>query len=127
MAFWWRRAIVSSVVGVLFAFLLVFMVRAIFGLDPLWQGNVVATVAGFFGGIGFLYGIGCFDYWLTWAKGRPISSEDHSFHGVSNWKQYFRINTDHKVIGIQYGVSALLFLVPSREHVHEKSAAMKCS
>ena len=111
VSFWWRRAIVSAVVGVLFAFLLVFMLRAIFGLDPLWQGNVVATVAGLFGGIGFLYGIGCFDYWLTWAKGRPISSEDHSFHGVSNWKQYFRINTDHKVIGIQYMAMTLFFMV----------------
>jgi len=37
--------------------------------------------------------------------------EDHSFHGVSNWKQYFRLNTDHKVIGIQYMAMTLFFMV----------------
>ena len=28
--------------------------------------------------------------------------EDHSSHGATSWKDYFRINTDHKVIGVQY-------------------------
>ncbi len=32
-------------------------------------------------------------------------------HGASSWKDYFKVNTDHKVIGIQYLVVVFAFLV----------------
>ena len=37
--------------------------------------------------------------------------EDHSGHGAYSWRDYFRINTDHKVIGIQYLVTTIVFFV----------------
>ena len=37
--------------------------------------------------------------------------EDHSGHGARSWRDYFRINTDHKVIGIQYLVTTIVFFV----------------
>ena len=43
--------------------------------------------------------------------GRPTQPEDHSDHGARSWKDYFRVNTDHKVIGIQYTVTALFFML----------------
>ena len=52
----------------------------------------------------------CFDYWFYWAAGRPTRPEDHSGHGAHRWKDYFRVNTDHKVIGIQYIVTSFFFL-----------------
>ena len=58
----------------------------------------------------FLGGIGCFDYWLYWAVGRKTRPEDHSNHGAHSWKDYFKVNTDHKVIGIQYVVTSFFFL-----------------
>ena len=58
----------------------------------------------------FLVGLGCFDYWFYWAAGRPTRPEDHSGHGAHSWKDYFRLNTDHKVIGIQYVVTSFFFL-----------------
>ena len=111
MSYWWIRAFYGTVGAVLFSFLLVFLLRAAFGFEPLWDGAVYGAVAGLLGGIGFLWGIGCFDFWLGWAKGADISHEDHSFHGVSNWKQYFRLNTDHKVIGIQYLAMTFFFML----------------
>src|SRR4051812_2694223 len=59
----------------------------------------------------FLFGIGCFDYWLRWASGAPTIPEDHSGHGATAWKDYFRVNTDHKVIGIQYIVTTFFFFI----------------
>src|SRR4051812_50046704 len=59
----------------------------------------------------FLFGIGCFDYWLRWASGAPTIPEDHSGHGATSWKDYFRVNTDHKVIGIQYIVTTFFFFI----------------
>ena len=37
--------------------------------------------------------------------------EDHSTHGGRTWTDYFRPNTDHKVIGIQYVVTTIVFFV----------------
>src|SRR5438477_7408447 len=59
----------------------------------------------------FLVGLGAFDYWFYWASGKPTRPEDHSGHGARSWKDYFRVNTDHKVIGIQYVVTSFFFLL----------------
>jgi cytochrome c oxidase subunit 1 len=61
--------------------------------------------------LGFLVGIGGFDYWAYWISGRPTRPEDHSGHGARTWKDYFRVNTDHKVIGIQYVATTIFFFV----------------
>src|SRR5437588_2487191 len=55
--------------------------------------------------------MGGFDYGFYWAVGRPTRPEDHSGHGAHTWKDYFRVNTDHKVIGIQYTVTSFFFLM----------------
>jgi cytochrome c oxidase subunit 1 len=63
--------------------------------------------------LGFLLGIGAFRFWLTWAAGREIDAADeHAAHGrAGDWQRYLRFTTDHKVIGIQYLVTAFaLFL-----------------
>src|SRR5918992_785326 len=60
--------------------------------------------------LAFLVAIGGFDYWAYWISGRPTRPEDHSGHGARSWRDYFRVNTDHKVIGIQYTVTTVFFL-----------------
>ena len=59
----------------------------------------------------FLVGLGAFDYWFRWAAGKPTIPEDHSGHGATSWRDYFRVNTDHKVIGIQYVVTSFFFML----------------
>jgi len=61
--------------------------------------------------IGFLAGIGAFDYWVYYALGFPTRAEDHSGHGAKSWRDYFRVNTDHKVIGVQYLVTTMFFFL----------------
>ena len=61
--------------------------------------------------LAFLAALGGFDYWAYWISGRPTRPEDHSGHGARSWKDYFRVNTDHKVIGIQYLVTTIFFFV----------------
>ncbi|HJZ35892.1 MAG TPA: cbb3-type cytochrome c oxidase subunit I, partial [Solirubrobacterales bacterium] len=61
--------------------------------------------------LGFLAGIGCFDYWIRWGFGLPTVPDDHSSHGAHTWKDYFKVNTDHKVIGIQYIVTSFFFFL----------------
>src|SRR3974377_2349532 len=62
--------------------------------------------------IGFLAGIGTFDSWTNYVLGKPTPAhEDHSGHGAKSWKDYFRVNTDHKVIGVQYLVTTVFFFL----------------
>src|SRR3954471_8514253 len=63
------------------------------------------------GPVGFLAGLGTFDYWTYYALGHPTRAEDHSGHGARTWKDYFRVNTDHKVIGMQYLVTTVIFFL----------------
>lgn len=111
LSYWWKRAFVYSAVFIGAAFAIVWFLRSIFGLTPTWEPQVYYAVAASLGTIGFIMGIGCFDYWGRWILGRQVDPEDHSFHGAYSWKDYFKVNTDHKVIGIQYLVAILFFLL----------------
>jgi cytochrome c oxidase subunit 1 len=99
--------------GVFFAFGmgLVCAIRAIAGWKVLDWEDIVLVGALISAPLGFLVGLGGFDYWLRYISGAPTQPEDHSGHGAYGWKDYFRINTDHKVIGVQYVVTTVFFFL----------------
>src|SRR5215204_5425229 len=107
----WYRAIPFLLLGIAFSYALTLGLRAALGYDPVLDGEAVLTVSLLAAPMFFLVGLGAFDYWFYWAAGRPSRPEDHSSHGAHSWKDYFRVNTDHKVIGVQYTVTALFFLL----------------
>ena len=87
-------------------------IRWLAGWDPVYDWNIIVVVGALtMGPIGFLLGIGAFDYWLYWISGRPTLPEDHSNHGAKTWQDYFKVNTDHKVIGVQYLATTFFFFV----------------
>ena len=54
---------------------IVVAVRALYGWDPLFDWNAIITVGALVAApLGFLIGIGCFDYWFCWAVGRTRRS-----------------------------------------------------
>jgi cytochrome c oxidase subunit I len=82
------------------------------GWHPIWFGEIIVLVGALTAGpIGFLAGIGAFDYWTRYAVGARTQPEDHSGHGAYSWRDYFRVNTDHKVIGIQYLATTIFFFL----------------
>jgi cytochrome c oxidase subunit 1 len=108
----WPRALVGALLGGLIGFGIVIGLRAAAGLEIFQTrqtGYPHLIVPAITGPLGFLLGIGCFDYWLRWATGGATAPEDHSDHGASSWRDYLRFNTDHKVIGIQYIVTTFAF------------------
>ncbi len=116
----WYRAGAYVFAGVLFSAALVTAIRLAYGLstpfdgaagwDAAWQ-DAVLIVSMLAAPLFFLVGLGAFDYWFYWASGRPTRPEDHSSHGATGWRDYFRVNTDHKVIGIQYVVTSFFFML----------------
>src|SRR5688500_17977286 len=105
----WYRALLSTLLTAAFCMGLVLLVRSLYGYEPLWDWDAIVTVILLGAPLGFLVGIGCFDYWFYWASGKPTRPEDHSGHGAHSWRDYFKVNTDHKVIGIQYICTTVFF------------------
>ena len=108
----WPRALLWAILGGAAGFGLVVGLRAISGLETFQTeqtGYPHLIVPAITAPLGFLIGIGCFDYWWRWAIGSPTTPEDHSDHGADSWRDYLRFNTDHKVIGIQYIVTTFAF------------------
>ncbi len=105
----WYRVVVGVPLAYLLAMGIVVAVRALYGWDPLLDMTAVTTVSLVAMPLGFLVAIGCFDYWFRWASGAPTVPDDHSSHGATQWRDYFHVNTDHKVIGIQYIVTTFFF------------------
>jgi cytochrome c oxidase subunit I len=106
----WYRAALFDVLGFGFAVGLTALLRFVNHEHPVIDGHAITIVSLFSVPIFFLLGLGAFDYWLYWASGARTRPEDHSDHGARSWRDYFRVNTDHKVIGIQYTVTSFFFL-----------------
>ncbi len=69
--------------------------------------NDIAIVLGLlFGIVGWMAGIGAFNYPLAKIIGRdPLTEYDNR-----SWTRYFQFTLDHKVVGMQYTIVVLLFL-----------------
>jgi cytochrome c oxidase subunit 1 len=108
----WPRAFWMTGFFFLLGMGIVVGLRALAGYEPALDWEVVIVVGALtMAPLGFLSGIGAFDYWVSYAVGRPTRPEDHSSHGAYSWKDYFRVNTDHKVIGIQYVTTTIFFFL----------------
>ena len=108
------RAFLAAALAVVFAAALTWVVRTATGhatythyLSP----DAILTVSLIACPLFFLVGLGAFDYWFYWVSGRPTRAESHANHGAYSWKDYFKVNTDHKVIGVQYVVTSFFFLL----------------
>src|SRR6202050_1913556 len=108
------RAFLGVALAIAFAAALTWLVRVSTGhatythyLSP----DAILTVSLIAGPLFFLVGLGAFDYWFYWVSGRPTRAESHANHGAYTWKDYFKVNTDHKVIGVQYVVTSFFFLL----------------
>src|ERR1700733_10939558 len=107
----WYRAALCDVIAFAFAFGLTTLIRFLMHQHPVIDGHAITIVSLIAIPLFFLVGLGTADYWFYWASGRPTRPEDHSAHGARTWRDYFRVNTDHKVIGIQYVVHSFFFLL----------------
>src|SRR5579875_4186429 len=72
------------------------------------QNNVAVVLALFFGVLGFIAGIGAFNYPLL----KLLGYQPEEQPPVDDWTKYFRFSTDHKVVGKQYlvGVIGMFFI-----------------
>ncbi|NDJ85221.1 MAG: cytochrome C oxidase subunit I [Chloroflexi bacterium] len=98
--------------------LLTMLVRSAQGLDNSWSTladspwNVIVMFGSVAFTLGFLVGVGSMDDWIKWMLGRPGSDGHyHPKKGVPHWHRFFNMDTNHKVVGIQYGGLGILVLL----------------
>lgn len=104
------RGLIWQILGTLASALLVTAIRALMGLNPwgnFFFSEAAWVVGGLFGIIAFVAGVGALTDWFKWILGE----ETPEFHeDPPGWEKFFGVSLDHKVIGIQYTVTALFLL-----------------
>ncbi len=105
------RGLFWQLIGTLVGAGLVTGIRAAMGLnatdiffftEPAW------VLGGFLGVLFFLAGNGSVSDWYKWARG--IDTPEHHEERYTGWEKYLSVSLDHKVIGIQYVVTALALI-----------------
>ncbi len=100
------RGLLWGAIGFLGGALLTVGVRVLLGY-PAFSLEPVVVIGYVFGLSGWFLGVGV---WETWAKGW-LGRETVAYK-PDGWRRYFGFHQDHKVIGIQYGVTFIvLFLI----------------
>ena len=104
------RGLVWQILGTLAGGFFVTGIRALMGLEAF--GNFFFTepawvLGGLVGTLSFLAGVGALTDWFKWARGEETSDHHEDEPG---WQKYFGVSLDHKVIGIQYTLTAIALM-----------------
>jgi cytochrome c oxidase subunit 1 len=101
------KGLIGQVIGTAVGMGFMLLVRLLLGLQP-WKAEPVWVVGSLFGVIAFMFGTGVLNDWLKWVQGEETPEAESDYEPPIGWQQILNISYDHKVIGIQYGLTSLL-------------------
>lgn len=105
------RGLLWQVIGTLIGAGLVTGIRALMGLtatDTFFFTEPAWVVGAFLGVLFFIGGSGIASDWFKWARG--MDTPEHHEDQHTGWQKFINISLDHKVIGIQYTLVALVLI-----------------
>jgi cytochrome c oxidase subunit 1 len=105
------RGLIGYLCGNAAGVLLVTLIRAAAGMDPVWNEEPAWAAGAVLGAIGFMIGVGALTDWFQWTKGIETPLHHGPPPGKPAWTRYFGVDYNHKVIGIQYAVTGLVMLM----------------
>jgi cytochrome c oxidase subunit 1 len=105
------RGIVAQIVGIVAGMILVTLGRLVFGMSPVWAAEPAWVGGAIVGSVAFMLGVGALDDWLMWMRGVDTPMHHGPPEDQPAWIRYFGVDYNHKVIGIQYGVTSLILLI----------------
>jgi len=103
------RGLIGQAVGTAIGYGLVTVVRDAQGLEA--NQDLAVLLGGLLGVILFLLFAGVLSDWFRWATGKETRLRHGPPEHRPAWTRYFGVDTNHKVIGIQYTVTAVLVLL----------------
>jgi cytochrome c oxidase subunit I len=106
------RGLLWQLIGWIIGALFVTGIRVLMGLNPFVTGQYFFTepawvFGGLVGAISSVVSTGAVTDWFKWAKGEEVPEHREDPPG---WEKYLNVSLDHKVIGVQYTVTALFLL-----------------
>jgi cytochrome c oxidase subunit 1 len=104
------RGLIGQALATAAGMAVVVLVRLLFGLEPVWAEEPVWVLGSICGIVGFLVGVGILDDWFQWVRGIETPMRHGPPPDRPAWTRYFGVDYNHKVIGIQYGVTGLIML-----------------
>lgn len=105
------HGVLGMLVGGVIGQALVHIIRLIMGLPLNFMIEAAWVVGGLFGAIGFMYGVGSLNAWFKMALGEEVTEHPEDDPSLPQWARYFSFSVDHKVIGVQYGVTSILLIM----------------
>jgi cytochrome c oxidase subunit 1 len=104
------RGLVGQVLGTLAGMIVVMAIRLAAGMEA-WETETCWVIGMLVGGLGFLIGVGSMDDWAQWWIGKETPMRHGGPLGKPAWVRYFGVDYNHKIIGVQYGVTGLLMVM----------------
>jgi cytochrome c oxidase subunit I len=106
------RGLLWQLIGWIVGALFVTGIRVLMGLNALATGQYFFTepawvFGGLVGALSYVASTGAMTDWFKWAKGEEVPEHRADPPG---WEKYLNVSLDHKVIGVQYTVTALFLL-----------------
>jgi cytochrome c oxidase subunit 1 len=104
------RGLIAQVIGTVIGMGLTMLIRLLVG-QPAWKPEPVWVVGGLFGVIAFMFATGVLNDWLKWIKGEETPEASIEHHGPGGALRFANVSFDHKIIGVQYGLTSLIIFV----------------
>ncbi|MCA9949257.1 MAG: cbb3-type cytochrome c oxidase subunit I, partial [Anaerolineales bacterium] len=105
------RGILGQIIGTLLGMSLFNLFLAAKGVSEPFLNEKALVFGGIIGVIGFVMATGALTDWMLWVGGNPTRLHHGAPEGKPEWFRYFTVDVNHKVIGIQYGVTSLFVLL----------------
>jgi cytochrome c oxidase subunit 1 len=104
------RGLIAGAVGLVAGMAVTMAVRSALGYTP-WVAAPVSAVGAIVGTLTLLWGAGAFTDWWSWARGAQAADPPHHEPGGPEWPRYFNFDPNHRIIGVQYTVVAILVMM----------------
>jgi cytochrome c oxidase subunit 1 len=105
------KGFLGQIIGTVLGMALVFGLRSLRGLETTLLTDSVVAMGAMIGVMGFLLASGVLTDWIKWIFGKATPLRHGAPEGKPEWSRYFNIDYNHKVIGIQYGVTSIFVLL----------------
>ncbi len=105
------KGLVGQAVGWALGYSFIALLRSLQGLPTPWLYEPAVAFGAITSLIGFLVAAGVLGDWLRWIVGKKTELRHGAPEGKPEWSRYFNVDYNHKVIGIQYGVTSVLVLL----------------
>ncbi len=103
------RGLIGQAVFAAIGIIFIGIIRSAMGLPADLEPGIV--FGGLISVLGFLLGAGVLTDWLKWIGGKQTPLRHGTPEGKPEWSRYLNVDYNHKVIGIQYGITSVIVLL----------------